>query len=64
MINPDYASASAAPPITCDDTARYAAQRSRRHAAPLPSSPLASLPCASPLRSCLIDRLVRPQATR
>eukprot|EP00965_Chrysotila_dentata_P058207 1930021-Pleurochrysis_carterae.AAC.5 len=27
MINPDFATASAAPPITCGDTARHAAPR-------------------------------------
>eukprot|EP00965_Chrysotila_dentata_P043867 1458169-Pleurochrysis_carterae.AAC.1 len=31
-----FASASAAPQITCADMVRHAAQRSRRHAAPLP----------------------------
>eukprot|EP00965_Chrysotila_dentata_P212571 6187123-Pleurochrysis_carterae.AAC.1 len=64
MINPDFASASAAPPITGGDIARHAAKRSRRHAATLPSfcfEPLSLLPracaLAQSIASCVRRRL-------
>eukprot|EP00965_Chrysotila_dentata_P059475 1973585-Pleurochrysis_carterae.AAC.1 len=67
MINPDFALASAAPPISCSDTARHAGRCAAQSQARRPPAvfPLhASLPCASRWRSCLIDRIIRPQAIR